>query len=128
MSPSRFLWPAALLLVFVTTSFAEAQVVQLPVVDVNSVQTTVSVPDRGSVMLGGVSRAATSSKRFAFTPFYSSIGQSYSNSSQRVYVTIHDFEEADRVLLSAPRRDDADKPKFHNAHAKSAWRQLASGR
>lgn len=127
MTAIRFLLPALILLAF-TTASAEAQAVQLPVVGVNNVQTTVSVPDRGSALLGGVSRGAASSNRFGFTPLGSSVGRRQSNASQRVFVTIHDFEEADRILLSAPRRDAGARPKFRNARAKSAWKQLASKR
>jgi len=127
MQTTRFLLPAFILVVC-ATAFAEAQTLQLPVVSVNTVQTTVSVPDRGSALLGGVSQAASSSNQFGFTPFYSSIGRRQSRASQRVFVRIHDFEEADRALLSTPRRDDGDRPKFQNARAKSAWNQLASRR
>jgi hypothetical protein len=127
MTAIRFLLPAFILPAFMTDS-ANAQVVQLPVIGVNSVQTTVSVPDRGSALLGGVSRAAASSNRYGFTPIDSSLGRRHSNASQRVFVTIHDFEEADQILLSAPRRDDGDRPKFRNARAKSAWKQLTSRR
>ncbi|MDB4637422.1 MAG: hypothetical protein P8M30_18880 [Planctomycetaceae bacterium] len=104
------------------TSPATAQVIQQPVLGVNSVQTVVSVPDRGSAFLGGVSRARTSSNQFGFSPFGSSDGRGFSNSSQRVFVTIHDFKEADRQLLSAERQRTET---FRNRRARNAWHQIS---
>ena len=125
MNATRFLLPAFLLLVVLGSS-AGAQELQFPVLAVNAVQTAVSVPDRGSAFLGGVSRAAQSSNQYGFTPFGSAVGRAHSNAAQRVFVTIHDFEEADRVLLSAPRNDGRDQPQFKNPLAKQAWNQLKS--
>jgi hypothetical protein len=116
----RFL--TTLSLIGLMTSPGMAQVIQQPVVGVNSVQTVVSVPDRGSAFLGGVSRARSSSNHFGFSPFGSSVGGGVSNSSQRVFVTIHDFEEADRQLLSVER---APNDIFRNPRAKNAWKQIS---
>lgn len=85
---------------------AEAQnlTVQQPVFGVNSVGTTVSVPDRGSALLGGVSSAGASRSRYGSGPFRpgSTSGQFHSASSSSVSVTIHDFAEMDRYLNSLP--------------------------
>jgi hypothetical protein len=122
----KYSFLTAMLLVAWVASFSPAQVIQQPVVGVNSVQTVVSVPDRGSAFLGGISRARTSSNQFGFSPFGSSNGGGFSNSSQRVFVTIHDFEEADRQLLSAGKAIKEAKATFRNPRARSAWKQIHS--
>ena len=86
---------------------ASAQItVQQPVQHVFSVGTTVLVPDRGSVSLGGVGRAATGWSRYGPFVFGSSIGQERGHVGGSAHVWIHDFDEADRRLLgtSEPRR------------------------
>lgn len=85
-----------------TLLHAQDRVVQQPVIRQFGVGTAVSVPDRGRAYLGGVSRGATSTKRFG-GPFRSgtSSGREFSNSSQSVSVYIHDFEAMDAALLHA---------------------------
>ena len=85
-----------------------ASAVQLPTFSQFSTATTVSVPDRGSVLLGGVDRAATGRNEFG-TPLAPlpgfgnrSIGSNRSAASTRVSVFIHDFEAMDEYLLSQP--------------------------
>jgi len=72
--------------------------VQLPNVQTFNVNTSVSVPDRGSVLLGGVSSARDSRFTPGFSPFGSSIGTERNASSMRATVTIHDFEEMEAEL------------------------------
>ncbi|MBN2475370.1 MAG: hypothetical protein JXB62_12230 [Pirellulales bacterium] len=66
------------------------------------------MPDRGSVYLGGVQRAATGRNEFGvpllpFRPFRNSaIGSERSVSSLHVTATIHDFEAMDAYLLGQP--------------------------
>ncbi len=82
--------------------------VQLPTFSSFSVGTTVSVPDRGSVYLGGIKRASTGRNEFRvpllpFRPFRNTgIGRELSASSVHVTATIHDFEAMDEFLLSQP--------------------------
>jgi hypothetical protein len=86
-------------------SAQQATTVQLPTYSYFTTRTTVSVPDRGSVYLGGVKRAATGRNEFGapLMPFGNrSIGAERSASSARVSVTIHDFEAMDEYLLSQP--------------------------
>jgi len=87
-----------------TTAAADAQqiAVQQPVVENFSVGTTVSVPDRGSVLLGGVGSAA--SGRITTGPLRSgsALGRTAQASSARVQVFIHDFEAMDAELLNQP--------------------------
>jgi hypothetical protein len=82
-----------------------ATAVQLPTFSFFTASTTVSVPDGGSASLGGVDRSQQGRSEFGvpmlpFRPFRNtSIGGSNSASSQRVFVTIHDFEAMDEALL-----------------------------
>ena len=64
-----------------TASSARAQAVQLPTFNYFTVQTTVSVPDRGGAVLGGVNRASSGTTSRGFGPLRnrasgSSIGSS----------------------------------------------------
>jgi len=79
--------------------------VQLPTFSFFSVGTTVSVPDRGSVYMGGVKRAATGRNEFGapmlpFRPFRNSaIGMERSASSVRATAYIHDFDAMEEALM-----------------------------
>ncbi|HUT08874.1 MAG TPA: hypothetical protein VMY42_00115 [Thermoguttaceae bacterium] len=85
-----------------------ATAVQLPTFSYFSVGTTVSVPDRGSVYMGGVSRASTGRNEFGtpmlpFRPFKNSaIGQERSASQMHVTAYIHDFEAMEEAMLGQP--------------------------
>ena len=90
-------------------SFAQPPTtVQLPTFSSFSVGTTVSVPDRGSVTMGGVNRSAIGRSEFGvpllpFRPFKNTaIGKDVSASGMRVSATIHDFEAMDEYLLNQP--------------------------
>lgn len=82
---------------------AQSLTVQQPVVSQFGVGTTVVVPDRGGISLGGVSRGFESRNSAGFGPgplFRSrGIGREYSSSSMSVHTTIHDFDAYDRLLL-----------------------------
>ncbi len=101
---------AAALCLWAGDSFAQrpATVVQLPTFSYFSVGTTVSVPDRGSVYMGGVNRSAMGRNEFGvpmapFRPFKNTaIGRDVSASGVRVTATIHDFEAMDEYLLNQP--------------------------
>ena len=108
-------WHAAwlsLVLAGVVAGTAPAQrtgsTVQLPTFSFFSVGTTVSVPDRGSVYMGGINRAATGRNEFGtpllpFRPFRSTaIGTERSASSMRMSVYVHDLAAMDEELLSRP--------------------------
>ena len=82
-----------------------ATTVQLPTFSFFTATTTVSVPDGGSALLGGVNRASDGRNEFGvpLLPFRNSaIGSERSASSMRVTATIHDFEAMDEFLLSQP--------------------------
>ena len=98
---------AALGLSCVGTERAEAQqgapatTVQLPTFNFFTVSTSVSVPDRGGVALGGVNRSSSGSNAFGppLGPKNRSIGVSNSASTMSVHVQIHDLRELDRQVL-----------------------------
>ena len=93
---------SALLLPAVSVQ-AQNVVVQQPVVQQFGVNTAVSVPDRGSMFLGGVSSAADSRTSYGFGPWRgSSLGTGRSASSVETHVWIHDFETMDQMLLNQP--------------------------
>lgn len=86
--------------------------VQLPSYSTFGASTTVSVPDRGRVSLGGVGRSSSGSTAFGpvLGPGSRSFGRQTSASSMDVRVRIHDFEAMDKALLeqagrNQPRRD-----------------------
>lgn len=77
--------------------------IQQPIVQQFSTGTTVSVPDRGRALLGGVSSGATRSRRVGPLRRGSSYGREFRSSTSTVGVYIHDFESMDQFLLnSAP--------------------------
>jgi len=100
-------------------SLVSAQAVQLPTFRFSTVQTTVSVPDRGAMHLGGVGRSAAASNSrgvplLGKVPGLSRVGRSRGisrttgASSTSVHATIIDHAELDRkVLAEAARRRGA---------------------
>lgn len=112
----------ALAFVLVAPLTASAQfAVQQPVVGLHSVSTTVSVPDRGGVYLGGVGSAAYG--RSTAGPFRSGygFGMQRAHSGMSVHARIHDLSEMDRALLGRPTAE----PPLGNPNAEHAWRQLS---
>ena len=97
-----------------TASGQQSTTVQLPTYSFFSTNTTVTVPDRGSVYLGGVKRAASGMNEFGspLSPFRNrSFGTERSASGAWVSVYVHDFEAMDEYLLSQP----ASSPRFDAA-------------
>ena len=80
---------------------AQQVAVQQPVVATNSVRTTVSVPDRGSALLGGVSSAQSARSNYGPLRSGTSTGLSRSASSMSTSVYIHDLRAVDEALLSS---------------------------
>jgi hypothetical protein len=97
--------------------------IQQPVFGVNSVTTTVSVPDRGRAHLGSISRARDS--RTHFGPFRpgTSTGLDREHSSMSVGVYIHDFEAMDQYLLNQGTPTSSRLPQLSGG-ALHAWGQL----
>jgi hypothetical protein len=88
-----------------------ATTVQLPTFSYFTVNTTVSVPDRGGAYLGGVNRARDGSWSRGFGPLANrSLGGDRMASGVSVHATIIDHEELDRAVLAeaAAKRVPAD--------------------
>jgi hypothetical protein len=82
-------------------AFAQDVTVQQPIVGVFSVDTVVSVPDRGRLLLGGVSSAGSQRSSYGFGPFRQSSFSRFSTSSRlESGVSILDFEAMDQALLN----------------------------
>lgn len=84
---------------------AAQQVIQQPVVQQFSTDTVVSVPDRGSVYLGGVGSAGAGRRVYGPIPWGTSAGRFTSSSDVDVSVYLHDFEAMDAALLAEPVRE-----------------------
>ena len=103
---TRMIALVAMFVVLWAANLPAQNAVQLPTVSAFTVNTTVSVPDRGSALLGGIGRAASGRNEFGMPlapirPFRNSaIGHEVGASSMRVTATIHDFEAMDEYLLS----------------------------
>lgn len=80
---------------------AQQVTIQQPVVSQFRVDTVVSVPDGGRVLLGAVGGARDAHSQFGFTPLGSSLGIERFHQSTEVSVFIHDFDEMDRAILSS---------------------------
>ena len=97
-----FLTFGAILLVLKSSACAQATTVQLPTISNFTVQTTVSVPDRGAAYLGGISRGADGRVARGISPLANkAIGGTRSASNVSVSATIIDNAEIDRSLLAA---------------------------
>src|SRR5262245_24065279 len=97
----------ALIAGWATAANAQAITVQQPVIGIQSVQTTVSVPDRGTIFLGGVKRAGDT--RSTFGPFRSgtSTGLFREQSGMQARPWIHDLRAMDEAVLAAAERRPA---------------------
>ncbi len=101
---------------------AQAIRLQQPIVQQFSAGTTVSVPDRGSVILGGFHSGATRSKQVGPFRRGNSYGQAFQSSTSSVGVYIHDFEAMDRLLLnSAPLSSGTRRGLYQSGPAH--WKQ-----
>lgn len=74
-------------------------VIQQPVVGQTAVGTTVSVPDRGSAVLGGTISGQMGRTQGGPLRSGTSTGAAYQSSSITAHVTIHDMQAMDEALL-----------------------------
>ena len=108
LSPTYLSLALAMILAGSAVAQRQGSAVQLPTFSMFGLGTTVSVPDRGSVYLGGINRAATGRNEFGvpllpLRPFKNSaIGMQRGASQMHVTATIHDFEAMDEYLLGQP--------------------------
>ena len=91
-------------LAILATSHANGQVVQLPTVRTFGMTTTVSVPDRGAVLMGGVTRSANSRSSRRVPGLGSAATQGHSLSGAHVIATIIDLQAWDAAVLAEARR------------------------
>lgn len=102
---------AAFGLMLLAASRADAQAVQLPTFRYFSVQTTVSVPDRGGVLMGGVNRASSGTTSRGFGPLRNrASGSNIGASNVSVHATIIDHNELDEAVLAEARRRRGEDP------------------
>lgn len=97
----RSLIAAIVVLSHIAAVQAQQVSVQQPVVSTNSAGTTVSVPDRGSALLGGVSSSQSARSMYGPLRSESSFGLSRSASSMSTSVYIHDLRAMDEALLNS---------------------------
>lgn len=90
---------AAGFLIAATDAPAQNLTIQQPVVSGFSVGTTVSVPDRGGALLGGISRAGSARSDFGPLHFGRSVGVFREHSHATAHVWIHDLDAIDRAIL-----------------------------
>lgn len=92
-------------------------VVQLPSFSFFTVDTTVSVPDRGSASLGGIGRSSSGSTAFGpgLGPANRGFGRSLSSTNVTMRATIHDFDALDRATLARASRRAGSRP------ARNGW-------
>ena len=95
-------WSFVLMGLFVARTASAQITVQQPVVSQTGVSTTVSVPDRGQVFLGGVSSAQSGRIQNGPIPTVTSRGFSRQATSITTNVYIHDLQAMDEALLNSP--------------------------
>jgi hypothetical protein len=99
--------------------------VQQPVFGVTGVATTVSVPDRGRVGLGAISRGGAAQSSSGFGWRQRGRSSFTEQSSLSVSATIHDFDELDRAALAAPPMPSRSRREL-SPRAESAWQTLSN--
>lgn len=128
---TSFFIVAPFLLLSPLAASAQSLLLQSPVFSQFSVQTNVSVPDRGGMLLGSVSRAADGTKSFGPIPAGSSRGRSIEHRSMSSRVYIIDFNELDPFLREQRRRnavaiDPIREKQGRERRAAAAYRKLAA--
>lgn len=128
---SRISWlSAGMLAGLVSPAVAQLPAtVQLPSFSYFGVDTSVSVPDRGSMSLGGMGRSSMGSTAFGpvLGPRSRSFGRQMSASSTTVHATIHDFDAMDRQLLDQARKSYVISPRAATRTARDEASSAAAG-
>jgi hypothetical protein len=96
----RYEFSVVLVFAIGQSSFAQ-QTVQQPVMGVTSVNTTVSVPDRGTTFMGGVSSAESGRSQYGPLRSGTSTGYSRQSTSISTHVYIIDLNEMDQAILNS---------------------------
>lgn len=122
---------------FATTEAANSQVVQLPTINVFNVNTTVSVPDGGTMLLGGV-RGGSSGSISRGVPGLSSlpygsrgfrnraIGNSNFSNQASVSVTIISMREQEAAVLAEAERRQAIRARQANPNGSAETQERAA--
>jgi len=97
----RSVFAAVAILQAGTSLFAQQITVQQPVVRTTSVGTTVSVPDRGSTFLGGVSSAESFRQSYGPLRTGTSRGYGLTGGSMSASVYIIDLQAMDEAILNS---------------------------
>lgn len=107
-----------------SSSILQAQItVQQPVVRTTGVATTVSVPDRGSILLGGVSSAESSRSSYGPLRMGTSRGYGLSGASMSASVYIIDLQAMDEAILNSV--PDSSAPLMLRPRSMAADREVA---
>jgi len=128
---TRIAWlSAGMLAGFISPAAAQLPAtVQLPSFSYFGVDTSVSVPDRGSMSLGGVGRSSMGSTAFGpvLGPRSRSFSRQMSASSTTVNATIHDFNAMDRQLLDQAQKSYGKSPRAATRTARGEASSAATG-
>jgi hypothetical protein len=122
----RALTLTAACFMFAGAARAQNVTVQQPVMSSFSVNTTISAPDSGGLLIGGVGSATLASARYGPLPLGTNSGIFGVGGSMTVHPTIHHLEELDREVLAAARRRAKNSEVVLPGNAESAWRALAT--
>ncbi len=98
--------------------------VQQPVFEATSVNTTVSVPDRGRIHLGSIGQARESRTTFGPLRSGTNIGLDRQHTGVSVGVYVHDFEAMDQYLLNQGTTSSPAGSSHLSGNAGHAWNQL----
>jgi len=117
-------WSFVLMGLFVARTASAQITVQQPVVSQTGVSTTVSVPDRGQVFLGGVSSAQSGRIQNGPIPTMTSRGFSRQATSISTSVYIHDMQAMDEAILNTPSSEAANPNSTTRTHASNLEARL----
>ena len=129
MEATRLAFAGALLVLIARAALGQQPaVVQLPTYSYFAVGTTVSVPDRGAVSLGGIDRARSDAQSFA-SPLSprgnSALGAERGAAGAGLSAIVHDFASAAGVPSAHERAECADGDR--GARFGAAWEGLLVG-
>jgi hypothetical protein len=112
---------------------ADASAVQLPSFGMFSAATSVSVPDQGSALLGGLGSASGGQVQAGLPGLRNSaLGSSRGAGNAQLRATVHDFQKADAALLGAgagmsfARREDPAARALAGASSSTAGQGVPS--
>src|SRR4029079_8550178 len=94
----RTLFATCTIIFAATTSILPAQTLQLPSFHTFSADTTMLVPDRGAMILGGMGGRSAGEARFGECHGNRAIGSNTYASRSSVTAVIHDLDPDDQIL------------------------------